>query len=411
MNVINESTPGSRIGSSIGSGISKTLDMLTNRKLAHLDERHQLENAHRARQQESRAFESLGLPQHIAHGLSGLQDPRLKKSVFESLSSLGNNISAPDQTAQGLQQLGFNEQEASGIASLPLKLQQEVVKRKLMEPGNQAYAQALQGVLGNNQTNTPIESLNPQQATKLAELGLKQKSEAARERRYQQDRDFQETKLALGETKEGRKEIQKEAKGAKEGIHRLERMEKLNNEDKLVTATYQEALRSLGLDIPALLNPQSEEFQKLSQDFLRDAKDIFGGRVTNYEASAFLKAIPTLSNSKDGRKRIINNLKTFFKGKVIKDDIRRDLTNKFRGKPPIDLLDRIEEEAAPKTEQLYKKMDLLGGQNIIGKSKGLPQANDPRFWDTKTGTPTTKRIRNPKTGEVMISNGKEWSVV
>ena len=43
MQVINESIPGGRIGSSIGSGISKTLDMLTSHKLDQVAHRNQLQ--------------------------------------------------------------------------------------------------------------------------------------------------------------------------------------------------------------------------------------------------------------------------------------------------------------------------------------------------------------------------------
>lgn len=92
------------------------------------------------------------------------------------------------RSSTGLQALGFAPEEAASLALLDPKIQQEIVKRKLIAPQEQAYSSALQQLLGGAQPQeqqtqagssqpsiSSLGGLNQQQATKLTELGLKQR--------------------------------------------------------------------------------------------------------------------------------------------------------------------------------------------------------------------------------------------
>src|SRR5690606_23151303 len=106
-----------------------------------------------------------------------------------------------------------------------------------------------------------------------------------------------------------RTKVLEEKSAAQNVLDDLERMKELESGDaQLDTPGYVEFLERSGLNIPALMNPESEEFQKLRQTQLRDAKQYFGGRVSNFEMDQFLKSIPSLNQSPEGRKRVIANM-------------------------------------------------------------------------------------------------------
>jgi hypothetical protein len=61
--------------------------------------------------------------------------------------------------------------------------------------------------------------------------------------------------------------------------------------------------------VPALLSADAQRFIKTVNDFTTKAKDSYGGRVTNFELDRFMKRLPTLANSKEGRRVILQQMK------------------------------------------------------------------------------------------------------
>lgn len=60
------------------------------------------------------------------------------------------------------------------------------------------------------------------------------------------------------------------------------------------------------LRIPALANSDTQKFVKIINDFTTKAKDSYGSRITNFELDRFMKRLPTLANSPEGRRSIID---------------------------------------------------------------------------------------------------------
>src|SRR5258708_28699407 len=98
-----------------------------------------------------------------------------------------------------------------------------------------------------------------------------------------------------------------------------------------------EGSKRAGLDVPALMGADAEEFNKLAQGFLRGAKDQFGGRVTNYEAEQFLKQIPSLSQSPEGRQRVIANMRRVYNQDVILSEIADKIISDNGDVPPLNI--------------------------------------------------------------------------
>jgi len=94
-------------------------------------------------------------------------------------------------------------------------------------------------------------------------------------------------------------------------------------------------------------SPNTEEFEKLSAEFIRDVKQIFGGRVTNLDLETFLKSIPTLENSDSGKRAIIKNMKLFNRGVEARVKALKDIVQENGGKRPYDLQIQVEERVAP----------------------------------------------------------------
>lgn len=62
------------------------------------------------------------------------------------------------------------------------------------------------------------------------------------------------------------------------------------------------------LIVPALASPEAQRYVKTINDFTKNAKDSYGARVTNFDLTQFMKRLPTLANTKEARRQIIEQL-------------------------------------------------------------------------------------------------------
>jgi hypothetical protein len=88
---------------------------------------------------------------------------------------------------------------------------------------------------------------------------------------------------------------------------RLLQMRNIKDED-LVSPTAATFLEAVGIPLGALEDPSSELYHKLSQDLLKGLPETYGSRILKVEVDNFLKTIPTLLNSPDGRRMIASNM-------------------------------------------------------------------------------------------------------
>lgn len=188
---------------------------------------------------------------------------------------------------------------------------------------------------------------------------------AMAERQAGLKRTQDERKLALQETKDVRKEYAEKSRKAKDFDLRLDRMDELVKEGKLISPFFNAFLEKAGLDIPALKNPQSQEFDKLVSDLTRDIRSRFGARITNFELRIFLKSIPGLSQTDSGKKRVIENLRLLNEADIVRNDAKKEVIRRHGGTPPIDLEDQVEETADAKLNDIADKFK--GG--LEGKKK------------------------------------------
>jgi hypothetical protein len=153
-------------------------------------------------------------------------------------------------------------------------------------------------------------------------------------------------------------DITKEAEAITVENSRLDRMETLSNEGNLSTPLMVKTLDKIGLPLSVLGNPTTEEFAKLEADFVRDVSKVFPGQIRVYEIQAYMKTIPGLLNSAEGRDAIIRNRRILNDMKQIRFDALKDIIKENDGQRPpnLDLLidERIGDQQAELANRFSK---------------------------------------------------------
>ena len=314
---------------------------------------------------------------------------------------------------QIIEQMDLGEEIGRGLGSGGVSALQMLIQAKLKGMQQREKMAQLQSILGGADTagtDLSVDLIEDKKEPARGEITDSQilavsqlDPNLAKIMQSQKDSSSKEKASRFKETKEARKDIVKQAQAARENDMRLGRMQELNRSGKLISGLYNDALKKFGIDFDVLKNPESIEFQKLSTDFLRNAKEIFGARVTNFEVNTFLKAIPSLSQSPEGRERIIRNLQLFNKGAQLRLNAMKDVMKENKGVPPYDLSEQIEEKIGPQLGEISE--EFIKGSSLTSESsqvfEKLPSPKDH----------TGKVIRDTETGKRYKSNGKTWKAL
>lgn len=331
---------GASLGEALGGGLQKGLDQLADLKMQQMQA-----------QQIGAAYESVGLPKELA-----FLPAQAQKSLFGALVERG-----------GLGQLGGVSEEPSRLQELSF-LPQQIEKQEHLpslsanQLNNMRLAQNLEQALGGQKVPELERTEIPSQLMKQQQIQLQP-------RKKETIKDIL-ARPTLKQSAEKQKEINKETlpfvtetkkayKSAVDSDLRLDRMEQLINSGRLsyplwasLVKTVGKGIFGFGLDLSSLLTPESQEFNKLQQDFLRSAKDIFGSRISNYEIEQYLKALPDLSQSTEGKKRVIEDLRSFNKAAKARYNAMIEIIKENRGMRPADLEEQIDERVNPLLDQL-----------------------------------------------------------
>lgn len=108
----------------------------------------------------------------------------------------------------------------------------------------------------------------------------------------------------------------------------------------------------------SLTSTDTEEFEKLSNDFLKDVKDIFGARVTDGEVKRYLQTIPNLDQTDAGKMKVIRNLKSFNEIAKLRAKTMKDLIKENNGNRPKNLEILVDEKMAPILDEVALEFKL-----------------------------------------------------
>jgi hypothetical protein len=103
--------------------------------------------------------------------------------------------------------------------------------------------------------------------------------------------------------------------------------------------------------------PDTEEFEKLSTDFISDAKAIFGNRITDQDLRAFMARIPTLSQTDGGKLAVIRNMRLFNKADKVKYETMQELIKANKGRIPANIQRLVEIAAKPDLDAIAQQFE------------------------------------------------------
>lgn len=205
----------------------------------------------------------------------------------------------------------------------------------------------------------PQDSFNFQFPNLPAEKGLTPKEIAKRRS------DREKTNIPIFQ------EASKKFESLKDENRSIDRLQQLNDSGLLP-----QDLGRINVDrktgdlvLPAAANAETQLFVKTVNDFLRKAKDTFGARVTNFEISAFLKRLPTLANSEEGRRLILKQMEIINELNALNEESIVQTFNNY-GVENINfqqtkkIADQLKKEKQAILERRFKTLDGLLRQEL-----------------------------------------------
>lgn len=331
--------------------------------------------------------------------LSDLVQQRRDKQFLESLfgAQTPQQLSAVDELGLRLQQLNPQAQESALQALMGDEmgggLSPEDSLAALREYQGELPSQAQQQARQPGQSR--FSNITPEQVimAKRRGIDLKPFYEAQEKRTLKKESEAEPRIL----------EIQNELDSLEQSGMRFDRLNVLSGEDyedkfpsSVTTAMFTKD-GELRPTAAALLSPEAQEFVKLVTDEIGGAKATFGARVTNFDVQTYLKKLPSLLNTAEGRRRVLRDLK------IIND------LNRHQAEGVLDIIERA---GGPGNISVSKANQIYRTQNkdyIQDKRNEFVNPQQKTFSNLPDASSYAgKRARDEETGQVFRSNGKEW---
>jgi len=354
MQVIADTNAGGRLGSALGTG----LQQLAHNKLEHVMKQYEKQSE---RAQYARGLAPI-LGDEAANFVSNLS-PDERKYALQNIGSL------MQLSQQPMQQQG----PASGLAALGGAPQQ---------PGQQQAEQQFQ---------SPQQQMSPDRAKLIQDIFT-----SPQEKREREKLELAKRQTNLKETKKYVETLKDQEKASKESDLRLKRMETLINKGNLPNANLWSFLSKiedlgplatggagalLGSVVPGVGtavgaaaggvlgalsgplagaaksfiktgSPDIEEFEKLSADFVKNAKQYFGSRLTDADLRVFMQTLPTLMQTDAGKKKVIENLRSLNELSEIEAKAARSIIKENGGIPPLDIEQQVKDKISDKIDKV-----------------------------------------------------------
>lgn len=298
-----------------------------------------------------------------------------QQAAIQQATSIAQNpafrkLYEQQQGAQALQQQQLMKQLAPQQQRQPTGEQQAILQAQAQEAqrGEPTLKQQIEQVR-NQKRALAAANLPVNQAIALHQQLESKEKELRREAREERKEKLEERKLSTKEQAEVNKEtlptyekVNDIAKAARESDMRLDRIERLldkgNVQDNVLIRSLDAASHNkyfgeiAGVIKTIVTNRDTQEFEKLSKDFLRDAKQFFGNRVTQGEVFTFLQTVPSLSQTNDGKKRVIRNMRIFNEGAKLRKQAMDSIIKENGNRRPPNLDSLIEDRIGGQLDML-----------------------------------------------------------
>lgn len=350
--VIDKPGFGEQFGSSFGTGLGKALEGLAQNKFQDMVRQ----------QQAARTARGLAglFPQQQAEQLGEL-DPLVLREVLKNLLPAARDAELNNLT-EGI--IGGTDSEFEQ-ANVPMQ-EQQLLKSEKQEIEKESPSK----VIGLSELSPGAvaarEMKNLQKKLTDPRLSPSQKMQL-RKRIEDRQADFEKKQEQIDKkTDPFVSKLTEDYEAAQSADKRIGRMKELIKGGNLTNPLFFGVLDSLehaipslgvGINLKGFLSPESQEFDKLSKDFLRDVKKVFGARVTQSEVMQFLKTIPTLAQSDEGKLRIIHNMELFNEASKAKKDAYDDIIEANGGYRPRNIEELVNKNAKKKLDDIAKRFE------------------------------------------------------
>lgn len=157
-----------------------------------------------------------------------------------------------------------------------------------------------------------------------------------------------------------------------------------------------------------VVNKETQNFVKTINDFLSGAQKYFGGKVSNFEVGTFKSRLPSLMNTEEGRRLIIEQMRLMEELQLVHDQELEDGLKHYGSNASYSDIQKVVDEKVEDKEQA-----------IISKINNLDQASDyldlmannPKFKDTtlmKSKEGKFKAVPNSKVNEAKSKGYIAW---
>jgi hypothetical protein len=343
-----------------------------------------------------------GLPQgeeQIAAEQQAMANQQQAVTAPEELSKIGQEAAAEQQVASKeinkvAEQVAAAEKKVTP-EELNKAAQQAPVEQKIAEQVTKAAQKAKQ---------EPVLQNLQSAVKKLIQGGYplpKNQKEANELYKEAHKAVIEENKLALKERQLGREDqreidketlpiyqaVVKEGKVAAHDDKILDRIDTLLEKGDLGNPIINSLLDtgSLAIDLNSLKTADAQELDKLSVEFLKGAKEIFGARITDLDVKTFLKSIPNSAQSKEGMNRVITNMRIANAAKKLRPEAMTEIIAENDGQRPRDLEIQIEKRITPELDRLSAEfranaqaMELEAEKNPKAKKSN---AQGKKYWE------------------------------
>lgn len=208
------------------------------------------------------------------------------------------------------------------------------------------------------------------------------------------------------------KEIKGKTTAHRNSILRLDRAKTLNDTHKVANGISRILIDPASgemrpeASILGLVNKETQAFAKTINDFLIDAKNYFGARVTNFDVNSFKARLPGLLNTEEGRRLIIEQMKLMEDLQLVYDkELEAGLHHYGRNGSYSDIDRVVTDKVRAREEVIISKLDNLdqaaGYMDVM--SKNPKYKNAKLFQDPETG-----KFKAFKADEVKIAKEKGW---
>ena len=337
-----------------------------------------------------------GLAQLLGYGLGS------------GAGALKNRYDQGQQAKQIMQLYGLDQQEAEALAKQPPEIQQQYIQQLQQKRSKGQFADILQAMRGGTpQQGQPGEQQQMVEQGGQRQMGSPLSGQQALEQAYrsglgtnelkdlqniisQQDKQRQhEEKQATRKEELSKKdrdriykfnkpyvdELYKDYKTAKHEGSVLDQMERLTENGNFSEPLKHNILNAFSLNWDSLLTNDDNTFKKLQNEFLPKMKSLFGGKVSDKEMEQFMKGIPTLTQSPEGRKKLISMLKLMTEVPKVRYKKYKEIAKKYHD---YDIRDVVDDQSETKVDAILDKLLDLQGVKRISDEEALEQSQQPQ---------------------------------